>query len=42
MGFKDFETRVKGVREKIEEEHRQAIEQSVTPVTEDDNTSDTR
>ncbi|MFZ5651823.1 MAG: hypothetical protein ACOY4I_13350 [Bacillota bacterium] len=35
MGFKDFERRVKDVRVKLEEEHRQAVEQSKTLLAEE-------
>lgn len=35
MGFKDFERRVNDVKVKLEEEHRQAVEQSKTPPAEE-------
>lgn len=38
MGFKDFENKVKDVKSRLEEDHRKAVEQSITPLTE---TSDT-
>ncbi|MFZ5646524.1 MAG: hypothetical protein ACOY30_02780 [Bacillota bacterium] len=38
MGFKDFERRVKDVKVKLEEEHNQAVEQSKTPLAENEDT----
>lgn len=38
MGFKDFENKVKDVRGKLEESHRKAVEQSISPLTESDDT----
>jgi hypothetical protein len=34
LGFKDFENKVKDVR-KLAEEHREAVEQSIIPLAED-------
>jgi hypothetical protein len=43
VGFKDFENRVRDVKSKIEEDHRKAVEQSITPLTEtNDTVSDSR
>lgn len=40
MGFKDFESRVKNVKEKVNSDHKKAVEQSITPTTEmSDNTA---
>lgn len=36
MGFKDFERSVKDVRVKLEEEHRQAVEQSKMPLADNE------
>lgn len=38
MGFKDFENKVKDVKGKLEENHRKAVEQSITPMPEDSDT----
>ncbi|MFZ5632901.1 MAG: hypothetical protein ACOY40_08650 [Bacillota bacterium] len=38
MGFKDFENRVRDVKGRLEEEHRKVVEQSITPLTENEDT----
>ncbi|MCL6612342.1 MAG: hypothetical protein K6T66_12445 [Peptococcaceae bacterium] len=38
MGFKDFENRVRDVKGKLEENHKKAVEQSVTPIPEENGT----
>lgn len=38
MGFKDFESKVKDVRVKLAEDHREAVEQSITPMTDENDT----
>ncbi len=35
MGFKDFEKKVRDVKVQLEENHRKAVEQSITPMTEE-------
>jgi len=43
VGFKDFESKVKDVKGKLEEDHRKAVEQSITPLTEQvDTVSDSK
>lgn len=40
MGFKDFENRVKNVKEKLNSDHQKAVEQSITPTADvSDNTA---
>lgn len=34
MGFKDFENRVKEVKEKCNSDHQKAVQQSINPATE--------
>lgn len=38
MGFKDFENRVRDVKGKVEESRKKAVEQSVTPIPEENGT----
>jgi len=38
VGFKDFESKVKDVRVKLDEEHREAVEQSKNLKTEENDT----
>lgn len=38
VGFKDFENRVRDVKGRLEEEHRKVVEQSITPLTENEDT----
>ncbi|MFZ5643313.1 MAG: hypothetical protein ACOY46_06965 [Bacillota bacterium] len=40
VGFKDFESKVKDVKDRLDEEHREAVEQSITEIN--DTASDSK